>query len=103
MGYLYLSMSILCEVIATNAIRSTHGFTKMGSSAIVVIGYLLATYFFALATKTLSVGISYAVSAGLVILLVVLWDYFEYQSVLNYPTIVGLALIVTGIALIHSG
>jgi multidrug transporter EmrE-like cation transporter len=44
MNYAYLVVAILCEVIATSALKSAEGFTRIGPSIIVVIGYGLAFY-----------------------------------------------------------
>ncbi len=58
MGYLYLAIAIIAEVIATNALKASAEFTKTVPSIIVVIGYGTAFYFLALTLKSIPVGIA---------------------------------------------
>ena len=44
MGYLYLIVAIISEVIATSALKETLGFSKLLPSLIVVIGYSTILY-----------------------------------------------------------
>ena len=47
-GWLFLVIAIVGEVIATSALKSSEGFTKLAPSAVVIIGYGIAFYFLAL-------------------------------------------------------
>ncbi len=69
-NWLFLAIAIFGEVVATSALKSSHGFTKLVPSVVVVAGYGLAFYFLSLALKSIPVGIAYAVWAGLGIVLV---------------------------------
>ncbi|HGV1660829.1 TPA: SMR family transporter, partial [Klebsiella pneumoniae] len=40
-GWLFLVIAIVGEVIATSALKSSEGFTKLAPSAVVIIGALL--------------------------------------------------------------
>ena len=51
MGYLYLIVAIISEVIATSALKETLGFSKLLPSLIVVIGYSTSFYFLSLVWK----------------------------------------------------
>ncbi|WP_244572710.1 DMT family transporter, partial [Escherichia coli] len=44
-GWLFLVIAIVGEVIATSALKSSEGFTKLAPSAVVIIGYGIAFYF----------------------------------------------------------
>ena len=70
MGYWYLAIAIVAEVIATNALKAADGFTRLIPGAIVVIGYGIAFYFLSLVLKTIPVGTAYAIWAGAGIVLV---------------------------------
>ncbi|UXL36287.1 SMR family transporter (plasmid) [Escherichia coli] len=41
----FLVIAIVGEVIATSALKSSEGFTKLAPSAVVIIGYGIAFYF----------------------------------------------------------
>ncbi len=59
-NWLFLAIAIFGEVVATSALKSSHGFTKLVPSVVVVAGYGLAFYFLSLALKSIPVGIAYA-------------------------------------------
>nr|WP_265734665.1 SMR family transporter [Acinetobacter baumannii] len=50
-GWLFLVIAIVGEVIATSALKSSEGFTKLAPSAVVIIGYGIAFYFRVRCTK----------------------------------------------------
>ena len=69
-GYLYLSIAIVAEVIATSALKASDGFTKSGPSLVVVLGYGVSFYFLSLVLKTVPVGVAYAIWSGAGIVLI---------------------------------
>jgi small multidrug resistance pump len=99
--WLYLLIAISAEVGATTALKASQGFTKLAPSAIVVLGYGLAFYFLSLTLDSIPIGISYAVWSGVGIVFITLigWRFFD-QS-LDAPAIIGIALIIAGVALIN--
>ncbi len=101
MTYWYLLLAIATEVIATSALKSAEEFTKMLPSAIVVIGYLSSFYFMMLVLRTLPVGITYAIWSGVGIVLVTIAGIALYDQTPDTPAIVGMALIVSGVVVIH--
>ncbi|MDJ0833227.1 MAG: multidrug efflux SMR transporter [Gammaproteobacteria bacterium] len=101
MAYLYLAIAILAEVAATSALKASEGFTRLVPSLIVVFGYGLAFYFLSLVLRTIPLGITYAVWAGLGVVLVAIAGIFLYQQVPDLPAIIGMALIVAGVLVIH--
>lgn len=70
MGYLYLAIAIIAEVLGTSALKASDEFTKPIPSIAVVIGYGIAFYFLSLVLKTMPVGMAYAIWSGLGIVLI---------------------------------
>jgi small multidrug resistance pump len=101
MGYLYLAIAIVSEVIGTSALKATDGFTKLIPSAIVVVGYGAAFYFLSLVLKSIPVGVAYAIWAGLGIVLVALVAAVIFKQVPDVPAIIGMVLIVSGVVVIN--
>ncbi len=64
MGYLYLSIAIVAEVVATSALNASQGFTRLWPSVATVVGYSIAFYALSLTLRTIPMGIAYAVWAG---------------------------------------
>ena len=101
MGYLYLAIAIVSEVIGTSALKATDGFTRLVPSTIVVVGYGAAFYFLSLVLKSIPVGVAYAIWAGLGIVLVALVAAVIFKQVPDVPAIIGMMLIVSGVVVIN--
>jgi small multidrug resistance pump len=99
--YLYLSIAIVSEVIATSALRAADGFTRLLPSVLVVAGYALAFFFLSLTLKTIPVGVAYAIWSGIGIVLISLVAYFLYGQSLDAPALIGMGLIVAGVMVIN--
>ena len=100
MSYFFLAIAIVLEVLATNALKATDGFTRLAPSVLVVIGYSGAFYFLALALKTIPVGAAYAIWAGVGIALVALVAAVVFRQMPDLPTLLGMGLIIAGVVLI---
>ncbi|KQZ77315.1 hypothetical protein ASE06_02370 [Sphingopyxis sp. Root214] len=101
MHYIYLGIAIVAEVIATSFLKQSDGFRNLGPSAIMAAGYVVAFYFLSLALRDIPTGIAYAIwsGVGIVLIATVAW-VFQGQR-LDTPAIVGMALIVTGVAIMN--
>jgi len=101
MHYWYLTIAIIAEVIATSALKASGEFTKLLPSLIVIFGYLLSFYFMMLALKTIPLGIAYAIWSGAGIVLLALVGLFVYKQTPDFAAIIGMALIISGVLVIH--
>jgi len=101
MGYLYLAIAIVAEVIATNALKASDEFTRLTPSVIVVLGYGIAFYCLSLVLKTISVGVAYAIWAGMGIVLVAVVAAVMFKQVPDLPAIIGMLLIISGVVVIQ--
>ena len=100
-AYMALGLAIVAEVIATSALKASEGFTRPGPSAIVVLGYGLAFYCLSLTMRTVPVGVAYAVWSGLGIVLITVAGYVLYRQRIDAAALIGMALIVAGVAVIQ--
>jgi len=100
-GWLYLSVAIIAEVIGTSALKTSAGFTKLLPSLAVVAGYGVAFYFLSLTLRTIPVGTAYAIWAGLGVVLIALIGWLVFDERLDLPAVIGMALIVSGVAVMH--
>ncbi|MBD0256944.1 MAG: multidrug efflux SMR transporter [Cytophagales bacterium] len=96
-----LFLAIVFEVIATSSLKATEQFTKLAPSAVVVIGYGAAFYFFSVSLKSVPVGLAYAVWSALGIVLVTIAGVFLYKQVPDLPALLGMALIIAGVIVIQ--
>ena len=101
MAYIYLAIAIVTEVAATSALKASEEFTKLIPSLIVIVGYGVAFYLLTLVLRTIPVGITYAVWAGLGIVLVALAGAILYKQIPDIPAMIGMGLIVAGVVIIN--
>lgn len=101
MVYFYLAIAIIVEVVAASALKASEGFTRPVPTAIVIVGYLIAFYLLTVIVKTLPVGITYAIWAGMGIVLVAIVSAVMYKQIPDAPAIIGMGLIITGVIIIN--
>ncbi|WNC88351.1 SMR family transporter [Paraburkholderia sp. FT54] len=99
--YALLGIAIVAEVIATSAMRASEGFSRLWPSAVVVLGYGVAFYCLSLTLKSIPVGIVYAIWSGAGIVLITLVAVLLYGQVPDVPAIIGLGLIIAGVAVLN--
>lgn len=99
--WIFLSIAIVSEVIATSCLKAAEGFTRFWPSLVVVAGYLLAFYLLSLTLKTIPVGVAYAIWSGVGILLIALSGWLFLGQSLDAPALIGLSLIVAGVVVIN--
>jgi small multidrug resistance pump len=96
-SYLYLAIAIVAEVVATSALKATAGFTRIVPSIVVVVGYGVAFLFLSLVLDKLPIGVTYAIWAGMGIVLVAIAGAVLYRQMPDLPAIIGMAMIVAGV------
>jgi small multidrug resistance pump len=101
MNWIYLSIAIVSEVVATSFLKLTDGFTRPLPSVAVVLGYASAFYFLSQTLRTIPVGVAYAVWSGVGIVLVAAIGWLIYGQKLDLPGILGMALIIAGIVVLN--
>lgn len=99
--WIFLSIAIVSEVIATSFLKAAEGFTRLWPSLVVVVGYLLAFYLLSLTLKTIPVGVAYAIWSGVGIVLIALSGWLFLGQSLDTPAVIGLTLIAAGVAVIN--
>lgn len=101
MHWIYLAIAIVSEVVATSALKATEGFTRWGPSLLVVAGYASAFYFLSLTLRSIPLGVAYAVWSGVGVALISLAGWVLYQQTLDFAALVGIGLIVAGVAVLN--
>lgn len=101
MHYVHLLVAIVFEVVATSALKAANGFTVLIPSVLVVVGYALAFYFLSLTLKVMPVGVTYAIWAGLGVVLVTVVGALVYRQVPDGYAMLGIGLIMAGVIVIN--
>lgn len=101
MVFLYLSIAIIAEVIATSALKASNDFTVLWPSLATILGYAVALFFLSLTMKTIPMGIAYAIWSGAGIILISTVELLVFKQQLDIPALIGLSFMIVGIIFIN--
>lgn len=99
--WLFLSVAIVAEVIATSGLKASDGFTRLWPSVLVVVGYSIAFYCLSIALRAIPVGIAYAIWAGLGVVLIAAVGWLLFGQKLDAAALIGMALIIAGVVVMN--
>jgi small multidrug resistance pump len=99
--YIYLFAAIIAETIGTTALQASQQFTRLWPSVLVVVAYAISFYLLSMTLRVMPVGIVYAIWSGLGIVLIAAIGFVVFHQRLDLPALLGLAMIIGGILIIH--
>lgn len=82
--------------------KAAAGFTKLVPSVVVVLGYTISCYLLSLVLRSLPIGTTYAIWAGMGIFLVAVIGAVYYREVPDPPAVIGMALIIAGVVTLRA-
>lgn len=101
MSWIYLSIAIFAEIIATTALKKADGFNVLGPSIVTISGYAIAFYFLSLSLKHIPVGVAYAVWSGVGIVAISLIGLILFKQRLDTAGMIGVGFIVAGVLILN--
>ena len=99
--WILLGFAIVIEVIGSNCIKASEGFTKPLPTIVAIGAFVIALYLLSIITKTLPLGIVYAVWSGVGIVLTALVAFFAFGQKPDFAGIIGMAMIIGGVLVIN--
>ena len=99
--WIYLTLAIFSEVMATASLKSTEGFTKLWPSVLVLVGYSAAFYFLSLTLDTIPIGVAYAIWSGVGVAAITLVSIFFFDQKIDTAGFIGIGLIVAGVIVLR--
>jgi small multidrug resistance pump len=99
--WLLLGLAIVVEVIGAAALRDSHGFTRPGPSAVMVVAYAATFYLMSLILKQLPLGVAYAVWSGVGTLFTALLGWTFYREAFNWTGLAGIVFIIVGVIFLN--
>ena len=100
-AYLALILAVAAETIGTSALQASQQFTRLWPSILVVLAYGMSFYLLSITLRVMPVGVVYALWSGLGIIFIALIGWLVFNQRLDLPAVLGLALIIAGIAVIQ--
>ena len=99
--WIFLLVAVASEVVGTSFLKTSEGFTKLGPSLAVLVGYSLSFYFLSLTLKAIPVGVAYAVWSGLGIVFISLMGRYVFGQQLDWPAIIRITFILAGVLIMQ--
>lgn len=101
LNYLFLFLAIVMETAGTTLLKMSDQFTKVLPSIFSLVCYVGSLYLLSLCLRTVPIGIAYATWSALGIALITISGIFFFKQTPDLGAIVGLLLIVTGVAVLN--
>ncbi|MCF7530295.1 DMT family transporter [Neisseria lisongii] len=99
--WILLAGAIVSEVIGTSCLKASDGFTKPLPAVIAVSAFVVALYLMSVITRTLPLGIVYAVWSGVGIVLTAAVAFFVFGQKPDLAGLIGMAMIIGGVLVIN--
>jgi quaternary ammonium compound-resistance protein SugE len=95
--WLMLLIAGLCEIVWAEGLRFSDGLTKLKPTVIMVIFGALSCYCLALATRSIPLGVAYAIWGGIGEIGILTVGYFLYGEIVSPAQLFFISLIITSI------
>lgn len=104
MGYVFLAGAIAAEIVATLSLRASEGFSKIGLTVVVVVGYVAAFVLLSQAlTRDVPLGVAYGIWAAVGVAAVAVLSIPLFGESLTTTQVGGLVLIIAGVVALEAG
>lgn len=100
-AYLFLACAIVAEVLGTAFLVKSQGFTQLIPSVLVILCYSISFYLLSQVTKTLNIGVVYAIWSGVGIVFTAMIGYYAFKQILDTPALIGIGFIITGVLIMN--
>ncbi|WP_018652149.1 DMT family transporter [Actinobacillus capsulatus] len=100
-SWILLGFAIVIEVIGSNCIKASEGFSKPLPTAVAIGAFGVALYLLSVITKTLPIGIVYAVWSGVGIVLTAIVAYFAFGQKPDLAGFIGMGMIIAGVLVLN--
>lgn len=101
--WIFLALAIVAEVIGTLSMK--HSSVSGDLTGLLVMYFMIASSYIllAMAVKKVALGVAYALWEGIGVIFITAFSVLLFNESLSPMKIIGLALLIVGIALIKSG
>ena len=100
-AYMYLFLAVIFGTASNSFAKSAEGFSKLIPSILSMITIILCMYCLSQVMKSIRVGITYAIFAGMCIIATVLIGIIKFNQMPNLYSFIGLAMIILGVIIVN--
>lgn len=97
MAWVLLMVAGMEEVISVSLLKYVNGNKKKWPMIVIILGFMISFYCIAVAMRTITPGVAYAVWAGMGSVGITLVSYFWFKEKIHLPQWICLTLIIIGI------
>ncbi len=101
MGWLWLGLAIVAEIVATTALRYSNGFSNFVPSLFTAVGYVIAFAMLSQALRTIDLGIAYAVWAGVGTAIIAIIGILVFGEPGTIAKTLGITMIIGGVVVVN--
>jgi small multidrug resistance pump len=101
LGYIFLTLAIASEVVATSLLKSTEGFSRLWPSIGCLGAYGVAFALLAQVVKSVPVGVAYALWSGFGTIAIVAIGALFLGEAVSAAKIIGVGLVVSGVVVLN--
>lgn len=101
MGYIYLLLAIILEIIGSSFLKLSLGFTKLIPTTITIISFIFCFFFLSLSLKNIPLNIAYATWSAVGLILTTIIAVLIFKETINIYTILGIILITSGVIILN--
>lgn len=95
--WIYLLLTIGCEVTGTVLMKVSNGFTRIVPSILMMVFYILTLPLFTLAVKRINLSVAYAVWSGLGTASIAIIGFVLFKEQMNPVKIAAIVMIIVGV------
>lgn len=100
-GYSFLMLAIIFEVLGTTFLVKSEQFTRLVPTLLMAVLYIGSFYFLSQTIKTIPLGIAYAIWGGVGIILTAMIGLVIFKQSIDLPAMIGIVLIISGVIVIN--
>ncbi len=101
MGWFYLALAIVFEVMGTTSMKLSEGFSRLWPSVLLFVFYGLSFTSLTFALKKIDLSVAYAVWSGVGTALIVVIGVWLFRESLSAVKLAGIALVILGVVLLN--
>ncbi|APX11968.1 DMT family transporter [Tateyamaria omphalii] len=102
MDWTHLGFAIVAKIVGRTALKASDGSSKLGSSLVAVVGFIVALYFLEVTLRTLQLAVAYAICASAGTALLTIVGVVIFRQSLDFAGWVGVLQIVAGVVVIKT-
>lgn len=101
MGYLFLGIAIVAELLGTTFLKYSDGYSKPLPTLISILSYALCFYIFSKSLQTINLSVAYATWSAVGLIITTLISVFIFREGITGIGICAILLITVGVVLLN--